>query len=357
MSSKQKPKTLEEIVRDLSDDKKYSDAKGKDRRYNAIGLCMDANITDVKVRAGLIDILSQSMVEDPSHTEVPIYRTLPESYFAGVQEYWQKKKEEGSLLFLPKSVFLPDDDLCKYYLDDILPDGQKSFDTPRSTIARSIRTADFLMFILTQYDLLALQPNIVHSVVVELGSALEYLIRTAATSYGRVPENAYDVDLSAEELKIVKTIWPDWGSEIEELQFKDLSLGSFCLDETSGEFKSIDKNYTFKEKVGKKKAKSILVKRQKIKLRDFNCALFEKGNIVLDENEVCSSRTDERIQDYHDWFSYVSDLRNHVHFFSLDQKLHEREEYSNLKITSEMYAFLHVTVEALKLYVKEKSSK
>ena len=359
--------TLDKLAEMLADDKTRSDMKYIFRTKAARDLCK--TIPDIRVRAALIDILTQSMIVDKN---VPPYRDLPERYFAGAQNYWKDKKDMESLLFLPKNVFSTDRQLCEYYLDDILPECD-AHHTQRINIARSLRTADCFMFLLTQYDLIALQPYLVRSVVTELGSALEEILRSVATTVGRVPETPYDLVtlglITPEEQEQMERKRFSWGdapahellyhndkSDGDEAPFQImdpfshdrlLTLGSYGLIERDDQLSEHAEHADITKCKGKNAIVTALKHKRKLQLLSFNSALHENGNRVLNAEEP---QTD--IGDYVSWLHRIQSLRNNVHFAALDQDLAGTDEFSNLEITSELYAFLHVTVEALKLYVE-----
>ncbi len=362
-----KAPTLDKLAEMLTDDKTRSDMKYIFRTKAARDLCK--TIPDIRVRAAIIDILVQSMIVDQDE---PPYRDLPESYFSGAQNYWKDKKDADSLLFLPKNVFSTDRQLCEYYLDDILPEGN-AHHTQRVNIARSLRTADCFMFLLTQYDLIALQPCLVHSVVTELGSALEGILHSVANSTGRVPDKPYDLVtlalITPAEQDHMERMGFSWGdapdheliyhndqgdSDDAPFQVVDLfkgapllTLGSFVQDEEDGKLAEYAADSDVTNYDSKSKIIKALKHKRMVRLVEFNRALWEKGNLILD-----GAAADYGYVDYLTWFNRIRNLRNNVHFASLGKTLAETEEYSNLEITSEMYAFLHVTVEALKLYVE-----
>lgn len=359
--------SLDKLAEMLADDKTRADMKYPNRSGAAQDLCK--TIPDIRVRAALIDILTQSMIVDEN---VPPYRDLPERYFAGAQEYWKDKKDTESLLFLPKNVFSTDKQLCEYYLDDILPECD-AHHTQRINIARSLRTADCYMFLLTQYDLIALQPCFVRSVTTELGSALEEILRSVATTSGRVPETPYDLVtlglITPEEQEQMERKRFSWGdapehdliyhnnssdsddapSQVMEPFRGDrlLTLGSFGLVERDEQLTDYVDHADITKCNGKNAIVTALKHKRKLQLLSFNRALHENGNRVM---ETEKPHTDAG--DYVSWFRRIQSLRNNVHFAALNQDLASTDEFSNLEITSELYAFLHVTVEALKLYVE-----
>lgn len=369
------PLSLDRLAEDLADDKVRYHKKYIGREDAARDIC--SAVPDIRVRAALIDILTQSMITDRS---APAYRDLPERYFAGAQEYWRGKKEEGSLLFLPKKVFSSDLQLCEYYLDDILPEAENS--AARVNIVRSLRAADCYMFLLTQYDLIALQPYLVRSIVTELCSAVEEILHSVAVGAGRVPEKPYDLVryglLTSDEQERLEEKQFSWGdAPAHELLYRSnagdgddspftvidlfkgertLTLGSFGIHETDSRLAEYRDGSDVTKCTGKNKILTALRHKRRIRLFEFNRALLEKGDLVLKTATVHPDSGGQTIKEfyaidsYYAWFNRIRDLRNNVHFAALGKTLASTEEYSNLEITSEIYAFLHVTVEALKLY-------
>lgn len=313
-------------------------------------------------RTKLMNVLLQSLVEDEDSGS--LYPSIKGQLYAGSEDYWNSRKEATTLAVLPVGLFQKDKEYYAAYLSDLLPaDGDDEDSTAVKNIVQGLRSADYHMYMLTHFTQFFLRPYTIRNAISDLSGAIEELLCAVARRYSRVGN---DPMFTEEELLLLREHQITYPLAINN--GRKITFGSFLFPgarKLMREYK--DKSLSdvlsgLDADVTPDLCAEALSGWISVRLPVFNKKLWEKGDALKDREDIPSSiqpyinkYLNNKGHYYRVWLEEMIRLRNQVHMSAVNGTIESAEEYQDLTKIEELYAFLYVTIEALKLLVNDQN--